>query len=409
MTDKISRVYRAVDVLGFAGGFTLGMVRAGFTLVGKRELPGGFGVRNCEANRHLLGDEWATEVGPPDAWTVPAGGVDVVFGNPPCSGFSVMSAKSFRGADSKVNHCMWSFADYVIRARPAVAVFESVQQAFTKPDGRELMCRLRAHVEDGTGARWDLHHVRHNAYAVGGPAQRRRYFWLISRVPFGVEQFPARRLPTLTDVIGDLVNLGRTWHPQPYRAPASFYSHCLRSRDGVVDGHVGLSSPLTRRMVDLAREVGWRPGESLGTVARRCWERHGRLPESFAATADRIVERDFLLGFTTPTRWDGARPARVITGGALQLVLHPTLDRTITHREAARVIGFPDDWRVHPLRDVTGLQLTWGKGITVQCGEWVGGWIRRALDGAPGDLRGRLVGEREFDVDLTGDWKRSVL
>ena len=80
-----------------------------------------------------------------------------------------------------------------------------------------------------------------------------------------------------------------------------------------------------------------------------------------------------------------------------------------SHREAARVIGFPDDWRVHPLRDVTGLQLTWGKGITVQCGEWVGGWIRRALDGAPGDLRGRLVGEREFDVDLTGDWKRSVL
>jgi len=37
-------VYRAVDCQGFAGGFTLGMVQAGFHLVGKREMKAGFGV-----------------------------------------------------------------------------------------------------------------------------------------------------------------------------------------------------------------------------------------------------------------------------------------------------------------------------------------------------------------------------
>src|SRR5687768_16241575 len=118
-----------------------------------------------------------------------------------------MSAKEFRGADSKINACMWSFADYVARARPTIAVFESVQQAFTKPDGLELMRRLRARVEERTGDRWDLYHVRHNAYSVGGPAQRRRYFWLISRVPFGVEVPRPRHLPLFADVIGDLENL----------------------------------------------------------------------------------------------------------------------------------------------------------------------------------------------------------
>ena len=78
MTD-----YRAIDVMGFAGGFTLGMVQAGFELAGKRELSGGFGVANCLANRHLLGHEWEAQATTPDRWEV-IKGADVVFGNPPC-------------------------------------------------------------------------------------------------------------------------------------------------------------------------------------------------------------------------------------------------------------------------------------------------------------------------------------
>src|ERR1035437_767860 len=55
----------AIDCQGFAGGFTLGAVQAGFRLVGKREHPGAFGVASCEANRHLLGNDWQTEVSEP--------------------------------------------------------------------------------------------------------------------------------------------------------------------------------------------------------------------------------------------------------------------------------------------------------------------------------------------------------
>lgn len=80
-------MYDALDVMGFAGGFTLGVVQAGFRLVGKRELPGGFGVANCEHNRHLLGDEWRTEVATWEEWT-PVRDVPLLFGNPPCSGRS---------------------------------------------------------------------------------------------------------------------------------------------------------------------------------------------------------------------------------------------------------------------------------------------------------------------------------
>lgn len=395
--------YRAVDVMGFAGGFTLGVVQAGFTLVGKRELPGGFGVANCEANRHLLGDAWVSEVGDPATWSVPAGGVDIVFGNPPCSGFSVMSAKSFRGIDSSVNKCMWSFTDYVVRTRPQIAVFESVQQAFS--GGLELMRQLRSYVEERTGDRWDLYHIRHNAYSVGGCAQRRRYFWLISRVPFGIEPPRPQHLPTLNDVIGDLANLGHTWDAQPYRAPAQRWVRELRSPSGAVDGHAKLDNPLTRRLYDLMQAVEWRPGESISEVCRRHYETFGRLPASFSASEKKIIDKNFLMGFTTPIRWNGENAARVITGGSLQMVIHPWLDRTITHREAARVLGFPDDWLIRPLRGVSGLQMTWGKGISVACGKWVAEWVHRALDGCPGQYTGKVIGDREHDINVTNAWK----
>lgn len=76
-------MYRAVDVLGFAGGFTLGVVQAGFELAAKRELMD-FGVANCEANRHLLGRKWKAQVGPWESWEVMPN-TPLVFGNPPCS------------------------------------------------------------------------------------------------------------------------------------------------------------------------------------------------------------------------------------------------------------------------------------------------------------------------------------
>jgi hypothetical protein len=74
---------KAIDCMSFAGGFTMGMVQAGFTLAAKREMKGGFGVANCEANRDLLGYGWKAQASDAKDWTVvPA---EVVFGNPPCS------------------------------------------------------------------------------------------------------------------------------------------------------------------------------------------------------------------------------------------------------------------------------------------------------------------------------------
>lgn len=397
--------YTAIDCQGFAGGFTLGVVQAGFKLIGKREMQGGFGVANCESNRVLLGDDWQSEAVVPEAWSVPDGGADLVFGNPPCSGFSVLSSKSFRGVESKINACMWAFSNYAARVAPQVAIFESVPLAFTQGHSlmRALFDSLRERVPDPN---WKLYHVRHNAYSVGGPAMRARYFWVAARIPFGIEVERPAQLPVFADVIGDLIGQEEgVWGPQSYVGTPTWYSSRFWSSTGTVDGHVAIDNPNTRRTRDIMAELDWQPGEYAQKATRRYFEKHGKLPDSWGHLQDKLIERDFAQGYNTPTMWRPDQPARVVTGAGMLNGVHYAERRTFTHREVARVMGFPDDWLIEPLRNSPGLFMTWGKGITVDCGRWIARWVREALDGKPGTHVGGQLTEDEFLIDVTNAWK----
>jgi site-specific DNA-cytosine methylase len=383
---------RAIDCQGFAGGFTLGVVQAGFELVAKRENKGGFGVPNCEENRHLLGESWDVEAVTPEEWTVPSGGADLVFGNPPCSGFSVMTSKHLRGEDAKVNQCMWDFIRYVARVRPTIAIFESVSSAYRQGVG--LMRRLRAELELLTGDRWDLHHVLHDAYAVGGPAIRKRYFWVASRIPFTVEQPVLDCVPLHRDVIGDLTDMPLTWAKQQYgyRVPSRYVMReNLRSESGYVDGHMPPDVPLHTRIRDLLDSVEWNPREHLAVALERYDQLNGRLPDSFNQDIrPKLHETGFFMGYTQPTMWDPDRPSRVVTGAGPMTIVHYEQKRVLTFREVARILGYPDDWLIEPLAGKPGMSLTWGKGITVQAGRWIAGEAMKALRGEI-DLNVELV------------------
>ena len=77
-------MYNFVACQTFAGGLDLGLVQSGLELIHKVEQAGGFGMPNCLANRHLLGENWTHDVGDATQWHVPKE-VHVLAGNPPCS------------------------------------------------------------------------------------------------------------------------------------------------------------------------------------------------------------------------------------------------------------------------------------------------------------------------------------
>lgn len=398
---------RSISCQSFAGGFDLGAEQAGLSMIHKVEQVGGFGLGNVTGNRHMFSQNFSTQACVPASWEPLH--AEVLIGNPPCSGFSPLTVKTFRGMNSPVNSCMWAFVDYAARIRPYVAVFESVQQAYS--GGRELMQALREKLEYETGDQWGLYHLKHNAACVGGAAIRRRYFWLVSRIPFGVEEYPLRAVPTLMDVIGDLMDLPQTWQAQPYRRMHSWWlkEQGMVSSSLLVDGHRNRQSPYTNRAVDLLDEdagMEWNPREPISVIARRYYAKHGKLPSSWDATASKLIDSDFNMGFNQLTRWNGNAMARVATGGALDHIFHPVLNRPVTHREVARIMGFPDDWSVFNIRRISSLHMTWGKGITVQCGRWVGEWIRRSIEGMPGSQTGELIGDREYLIDHTHGYRR---
>lgn len=400
--------YTYADVIGFGGGFSLGMTQSGHKLVAKREIMD-FGVAACEANRHILGWEWDSQVAKmsraPD-WDVRRS--DIVVGNPPCSGFSTLTRAEYRGTQAAINDCMWAFSSYVAKARPIIAAFESVQHAFKL--GRPLMQQLRARVEKDTGIKYNLTHLMHNGASLGGAANRPRYFWVISQIPFGVEYPEPDVVPTFKESIGDLRGLADTWEKQAYKFPESWWSHRRRSADGTVDGHAMRKLTHYTRVMALldALDGDWPQGWREEDAARFIYEKDGRLPDAWASQEERLVKRNFDMGFNQMQRWYEDRPCRVITGGALSQAMHPNEPRLFTNREAARIQGFPDTWRLWPLRDVRNLHRTWGKGIPVDAGRWFGYWVKKALDGEPGHMIGEPVGERERLLQVDKGFRKAL-
>ena len=456
---------KAIDVHGFGGGFTLGAVQAGFELTAKFSRSKGFGVYNTLANRHLLGDRWDSITGAPDEWEPMQ--ADAVIGNPPCSGFSTLSRADFRGLDSAVNDYMWELINYAGLVAPPLVIWESVQQTFRQ--GIPLLRQLHQRLEELSEHKYGLWHVLHNNASVGGVSTRRRYFFVASRMPFGVDHYPLEYVPQFKDALVDLLPLSLTMQAQPYKSVRHLHTaECMAQREechcpvevlgssrwarehmhdgtGMVDGHDVTRSPSFDRVEELCREEEWFEGESISEVLRRYYGKHGKLPRGWyypttvdardedgnllgtgeketLMKADQLIRTDFAMGHNQQVRWHWEKLARVITGGACHLVLHPKLPRTLTQREAARIQGFPDAWKIWPVRHAPDLGPGWGKGVPVHAGKWIAEWGLKALGGTPGPITGvplhehdRKLGqkfglyENELVVDLTNDYKPFAL
>lgn len=372
---------RAIDCQTFGGTFALAVKDAGFDLIAKREAAAGFGLPMYVGNLDLL-QTLDIQADEPDNWQAET--ADLVFGNPACSGFSGLSTcvnkrdengerVGYRGIDSPANQGMWNLIDYAAACEPAIVVFESVTGAYTS--GRELMRNLREHLEFHTGRRYTLHHVLHNNLTLGGYAERNRYFFVASTVPFGIEQPEIAELLTLRDAIGDLEH-------RPI---------------GSVDGHHVAPTPRAVRLAELAAKAEWLPDEPAGEA----WVRAQAAGVTLDTWNNEKPGVDSRTSMYAARRWNYDKPARVLRQYASSENVHPVLPRCFTYREAARIMGLPDRWTVQPAVDagVNG-QAWFGKGIPYKSGRWIADWAAASLNGEPGSNQGDQIGDREYVIDV---------
>lgn len=370
----------------YAGAFASAVVQEGFSIVGKVEQEDDFGMAAWMHNVSFFvrQQEFVHKSGDPAGWPVKR--ANVVFGNPPCSGFSVLtrSAKwqeaGLSGVEARQNHCMYDLIDHGAKCQADVVIFESVQAAGTT--GRTLMEELRRRLEDRTTKAWHLTSVLMNAMSVGGWPDRRRFFFVASRK--GPVDMPATAgySRPLSECIGDLID---TVSIDPL-SPFSF-----------------VTTPKSQRHAMLA-QFGWPQGMPCSQAYEIALAAgyNGPPPDR----SDRILNQ-----FTT-ARWKWDSPARVVTGGVMDTAVHPLRPRCFTHAEIGRIMGFP------PKYDLAGIvkqrakgRALYGKGIPAQSGRWVMEGVRRHLMNEPrkDDIIPVPVGSSGllWHVDVTDGWRRN--
>lgn len=400
-----------IDCNGLAGFMSYGFVNAGMEMT-TRTGTLNFGNPVAELNRHFLGDNWSAFFSnDEDEW--PTSSADVVLGCPPCSGWSVWSGPANRGPEAAAHEHTRSFMRYAAKIKPKMIIFECVQQAYTQ--GRETMVKYRDMVEDLSGKEYDLYHVKMNNLQVGGFSYRARYFWTAVEkgMPFGAIANAPEKMPTVNDVIGDLENLEMSWDPQRYISQPSDFVKNLRSQSGTVDGHVAktnMNSTRIGEIFDVLGNQGWPAMTSIDKALKMAVDKNGgKFPQNWQSHEKKILERNWNMGFSMPSRWAGDSWSHVLTGSALDHVIHPNLPRLISHREAARIQGLPDDWKFADARSYSALSSIWGKAVAAQAATWIGEATVAALNGQPNGPQGESIGNREWLVNTDKGFSRNFV
>lgn len=358
---------RAVDCIGFAGAFTVGARLAGFDVVGVKSLDG-FGTKVFEANRATTGNP-SVEISEAGRWT-PLG-ASIVFGNPPCSGFSAYSKPGSTGPAAEINHCMRKLFGHAAREvgedgkpGPQIVLMESVQNAHT--NGLSTMRSLVRGLSKATGQQYSTTHLLLDYHNVGSAQHRKRYFLIAHRVELA--SMPQLRAgPTVRERLR-----GRSALPR-------------------------LDGSFSQKLVDLMQVVEWREGEPLQRILART--PRNKLPRSWKG-----VNLEALKGFSPrghSYRVKADEPSRVIFGCHVIMRAHWEDNRLLSLDELSALMGYPKGWK-WPYSQTATLHMM-GKQVPVEAGRFVCAWALKSLES---ETSVRKASERT--IEITRDGKETV-
>jgi DNA (cytosine-5)-methyltransferase 1 len=209
-----------------AGGMDVGFKRSGFDVIWANDI----NIAACET--YALNHSGKISCGPIQEHLEEVSqfsGVDLVFGGPPCQGFSVAGKMD---PEDQRSQMLWYFFDVVERLRPAVFVCENVKALATL----EKWSRVRKRIfERAASLGYIFELVILNAKDFGVSQNRERMFLLGSRVgrAAGLKTvFDAYRKPakTLRSLFAGLGSAGSPSNPKVCKAKVTIASNPVLRR-----------------------------------------------------------------------------------------------------------------------------------------------------------------------------------
>jgi DNA (cytosine-5)-methyltransferase 1 len=253
----------------------------------------------------------------------------VMFGGPPCQGFSYSNLRT-RSSANPDNWLFSNFIQVVEWCQPDWVVFENVR-GFANTEGGKFVDLVVDQIESlGYSASYGLL----NALDCGVPQDRARFFLIASRgktkptFPVTSGRPNGNDVVTVRDAISDLPVLtnGASVSWRRYRTPPrSAYAKVLRRSDDGCMNHV-----VTRNanyVVERYRHI--RPGGNWEDIPAKLMDNYRDRQRCHTGIYHRLHPK---------------RPSVVIGNFRKNMLIHPTQQRGLSVREAARIQSFPDDY-----------------------------------------------------------------
>lgn len=328
---------KVIDLFAGCGGLSLGFIKSGYEIDRAVEIDKS--IANTYKMNHPEVDVMVDDIRNIDQSGVfKQGDADVIIGGPPCQGFSMAGARIRHGfIDDPRNYLFKHYFNVVKTVKPKVFVMENVKGMLTMQGGKifEEIIKIFSDSEMLDGKHYNIHYRIIRAVEFGVPQKRERLIivgTLIKCIDFDsvwdntIEEIKTEipsyfETVTVKDAIGNLgkaTSDGKINNP----VPETNYERYLACDLNCIENHTQTNHSAIA--VDRMKRVN--NGENFtalkekinsvhsGSYGRLCWNEQAP---------------------TITTRFDTPAGGRFI---------HPTENRTLTPREAARIQSFPDDF-----------------------------------------------------------------
>ena len=340
-----------LDLFCGCGGFSVGFTRAGFSVLAaidfNKEAVTVF-KKNLPEVPHVLQRDLTHFTTGELSKLIGVDTVDVIFGGPPCQGFSISRQRDGANSGPRMvedarRYLYREFLRHVAFFRPKVFVMENVLGIKTAAGG-QYFTRVQ---KEARANGYRVHSQAEKAFDLGVPQKRVRQLIIGTRLDL-TDYFPSKlspahrscKNPTLGEAIGDLPPLraGSGDQVADYDLDRREAHVAKYGRKYLYDTlEIHLAKRLTAHQArphserDLRDFARLREGEHCAEAIKR--------GELFEFPYDRGSFKDRY------TRQHRNEPCSTIVAHLSKdglMFIHPTQNRSLTPREAARVQSFPD-------------------------------------------------------------------
>jgi DNA (cytosine-5)-methyltransferase 1 len=346
----------AVDLFAGAGGMTLGFEQAGFDVLAAVEIDPihcavheynfPFWTVLCRSVTEITGEEIRrlSAIGNRD--------IDVVFGGPPCQGFSLIGKRSL---DDSRNSLIFHFLRLILELKPKFFVMENVK-GMTIGKHRQFLQEIIDEFGKSNYTVKENYQVLNAAY-YGVPQNRERLFLIGCRKDVNLPNYPqpitepeqkkrhslnlfdVKNTPTVWDAIKDLPEVDnypelkqRDWVIAEYNKPSDYASR-LRYLTTLEDDYSYQRKYDSRILTSSLRTE--HTLESMQRFAQTSQGQTEPISRFYKLSPDGLCNT--LRAGTASNRGAFTSPRPI----------HPFTPRCITVREAARLHSYPDWFRFH--------------------------------------------------------------